>query len=324
MIWKEARYLQELGILGMNLRNAGYIMAFNPRSSFPRVDDKILTKQLAQQHQVPTPPLYCVLSYHGDVAQFEEALSDQDQFVVKPARGSGGGGIVLVSNRSPEGFIKPSGEVIPKEDLLYHMSGILSGIYSLEGIEDRVLIEGLVIPDPVFAAITYRGVPDVRIIVYRGVPVMAMVRLPTRSSDGKANLHQGAIGVGIAFDQGKTLKGVHHSLVIDRHPDTGNPVSNIQVPYWKEMLRMAALSSDMTGLGYVGVDLVVDEARGPLLLELNARPGLAIQIANQDGLYGRLKKIEEAPPEVFETPETRVAWAMETFRTGVNDVRIGE
>ena len=313
MIWKAARYLEELGILGMNRRNAELILQFNPRAFFPRVDDKILTKQLAVENHIPTPPIYHVVEYHGDIAGFEEALSGLCQFVVKPARGSGGGGIVLVTDRLTAGFVKASGEVILKEDLVYHISGILSGIYSLEGLEDRALIEGLVIPDPIFAAITYRGVPDIRIIVYRGVPLMAMVRLPTRSSDGKANLHQGAIGVGIDLNSGRTRRGVHHSLVIDGHPDTGNPVSDIPVPYWEKMLWMAARSSEMTGLGFLGVDLVVDRDQGPLLLELNARPGLAIQIANQDGLYGRLRKIDQAPPGIFETPETRVAWAMETF-----------
>jgi alpha-L-glutamate ligase-like protein len=315
VIWKEARYLEEGGILGMNRRNAEYIMAFNPRSAFPRVDDKILTKQLATEHQIPTPPLYHIIEYHGDLTGFEKAVSGHPQFVIKPARGSGGGGIVLVTGRSPGGFIKPSGEVISKVDLVYHISGILSGIYSLEGLEDRALIEGLVIPDPVFAAVAYQGVPDIRIIVYRNIPLMAMVRLPTRSSDGKANLHQGAIGVGIDMASGKTLKGVHGSLVIEHHPDTGNPVSGIQVPYWEKMLGMASRSSEMTGLGYVGVDLVVDQSQGPLLLELNARPGLAIQIANRDGLYGRLKRIDLAPPEIFETLDSRVAWARESFKT---------
>ena len=203
--------------------------------------------------------------------------------------------------------------MISKVDLVYHISGILSGVYSLEGLEDRALIEGLVIPDPVFAAVAYQGVPDIRIIVYRNIPLMAMVRLPTRSSDGKANLHQGAIGVGIDMASGKTLKGVHGSLVIEHHPDTGNPVSGIQVPYWEKMLGMASRSSEMTGLGYVGVDLVVDQSQGPLLLELNARPGLAIQIANRDGLYGRLKRIDLAPPEIFEALDARVAWARGSF-----------
>jgi len=290
-------------------------MALNPRSAYPRVDDKALTKQLAAAHQIPTPPLYHILEYHGDLAAFDKAVSDHPAFVVKPARGTGGSGIVLVADRASNGFVKPSGEVISRENLIYHISGILSGVYSLEGLEDRALIEGLVTPAPVFAAITYQGVPDIRIIVCRGIPLMAMARLPTRASDGKANLHRGAIGVGIDLRSGRTLQGVHHTFVIGRHPDTGHPVSGIEVPYWEEMLRIAARCGEMAGLGYVGVDLVVDQARGPLLLELNARPGLAIQIANRDGLYRRLKKIDQAASEIFATPESRVAWAMEAFRT---------
>jgi hypothetical protein len=69
------------------------------------------------------------------------------------------------------------------------------------------------------------------------------------------------------------------------------------------------------------VDLVVDQEQGPLLLELNARPGLAIQIANRDGLYGRLKKIDQAPQEIFSSLGARIAWAMEAFR--VPDRRTG-
>jgi len=113
---------------------------------------------------------------------------------------------------------------------------------------------------------------------------MAMVRLPTRASDGKANLHRGAIGAGIDIKNGVTLKAVFGSRVVEHHPDTGNKVYGIAIPYWEEMLKIAARSLDMTGLRYLGVDLVIDKDKGPLLLELNARPGLAIQLANLSGL----------------------------------------
>ena len=143
---------------------------------------------------------------------------------------------------------------------------------------------------------------------------MGMVRLPTKDSDGKANLHQGAIGAGIEIESGTTLTAVHRSRVITHHPDTGNRVSGIQVPHWGKMLLMAARAFDMTGLGYLGIDMIIDKDRGPLLLELNARPGLAIQLANRAGLRERLERVEKAPPEVFDKPEARVSWALETFR----------
>lgn len=313
MIFKAFHWLRKVGILGMNRRNADYIMRFNSRSAFPLVDDKVLTKHLAERHQIPTPPLYHLIEHHGDIARLEKALSDLREFVVKPARGTGGSGIILVADRTIEGFITKGSQVISWVDLTYHMSDILSGIYSLEGLEDRALIEALVHPDPVFDAVTYSGVPDIRIVVYRGVPVMGMVRLPTRASDGKANLHRGAIGVGVDMSRGTTLAGVHHSGVVTHHPDTGKPVSGMQVPHWESILLMAARAFDMTNLGYIGVDMVIDQERGPLLLELNARPGLQIQIANQAGLLGRLDLIDKAPPDIFATPESRIAWAQQTF-----------
>jgi alpha-L-glutamate ligase-like protein len=232
---------------------------------------------------------------------------------VKPARGAGGSGIVLITDRQASNLVKPSGEVISWIDLTYHIFDILSGIYSLEGLEDRALIEAFIHPDPVFAAVTYYGVPDIRIVVYRGVPVMGMVRLPTKASDGKANLHRGAIGVGINMKEGTTSTAVHRSIIINHHPDTNHPLTGIQVPYWKEMLHMAALTSEMTGLGYLGVDMVIDKERGPLLLELNARPGLQIQVANQRGLRSRLELIDQAPSVIFTSPEKRVEWAVQAF-----------
>jgi alpha-L-glutamate ligase-like protein len=313
VILESFRRLKQAGVLGMNGRNADYIMRCNPRSSFPLVDDKVLTKKLAESFQIPTPVLYCVVDRYGDVSGFQEALRGICQFAVKPARGSGGSGIVLIRDCTEKGYETQSGELISPQNLFYHITDILSGIYSLSGLEDRAIVEALIHPDPVFDAVSYQGVPDIRIVVYRGVPVMSMVRLPTKASDGKANLHRGAIGAGIELNQGTTITAVHRSTVVENHPDTGNPVSGIQVPYWEKMLWIAARSFEMTGLGYIGVDLVIDRDRGPLLLELNARPGLAIQLANRKGLKERLDRIDQAPAEIFAPAEARVQWARETF-----------
>jgi len=315
IMFSAARNLTEAGVLGMNRRNADYIMACNPRSAFPLVDDKVLTKGLAEKYQVPTPRVYHVIEHQGDIIQFEKKFAQYGEFALKPARGAGGSGIVLIKEHQAKKFVKPSGEEISWEDLSFHISNILSGIYSLGGLPDRAIIESLIHPDATFAAISYRGVPDIRIIVYRGVPVMGMVRLPTKTSDGKANLHRGAIGAGIDIARGRTLLAVHRSRVITHHPDTGSSVTGIEIPYWKPMLLVAARAMDMTGLGYLGVDLVVDRIQGPLLLELNARPGLAIQLANQSGLLKRLNAIDYASPDIFASPQARIAWAMETFKT---------
>ena len=305
--------LADLGVLGMNARNAEYIMANNPREAFPSVDDKIVTKRLAQRYGIPVPELYFVVESHGSMRNLSQALENRPEFVVKPARGSGGSGILLIEDQRDGGFVTQKGRIISREDFIYHIASILSGIYSLGGIEDIAIIEALIHPDPVFDQISYQGVPDERIIVYKGVPVMAMVRLPTRASDGKANIHRGAIGAGINIGLGITLPAVHKLHIVETHPDTGQPVSGIRIPHWDRMLLLAAEAMDMTGLGYLGADFVIDRNQGPVLLELNARPGLAIQMANQSGLRTRLARIDRERPDALPSPAARVAWAKEAF-----------
>jgi alpha-L-glutamate ligase-like protein len=305
--------LLKAGVLGINRRNSDYLLKCNPRSAYPIVDNKILTKKLAVAHNIPTPEIFHIIERHGEVSGLEKKLEDKQEFVVKPARGTGGHGIVLLTGRSGKDLVKQDGTILSFKDLAFHIQDILSGIYSLGGQEDSAIIEALVHPDPVFASITYKGVPDTRIIVYRGVPVMGMVRLPTRASDGKANIHRGALGAGIDMETGKTLEAVHRSSVITHHPDTGNQISGIQIPYWRKILMMATTAFDMSGLGYLGADMVIDDKVGPVLLELNARPGLQIQIANKAGLVPRLLRVDTAPECVFADAESRVTWAMEMF-----------
>lgn len=64
------------------------------------------------------------------------------------------------------------------------------------------------------------------------------------------------------------------------------------------------------GLGYIGVDIVLDRDLGPLVLELNARPGLSIQLANKIGLLPRLQRIENFNQIPSSVPD-RVALAKE-------------
>jgi alpha-L-glutamate ligase-like protein len=141
---------------------------------------------------------------------------------------------------------------------------------------------------------------------------MGMLRLATKASDGKANLHQGAVGVGLDIGKGQSLNAVQFNRPITLHPDTGLALENIRIDDWENMLEMAARCYEATDLGYMGVDLVVDAHQGPLLLELNARPGLAIQMANGCGLLPRLKNIEALKRPHF-SPRERVHYAMETF-----------
>ena len=163
-----------------------------------------------------------------------------------------------------------------------------------------------------FTEVSYQGVPDVRVIVYRGYPLMAMVRLPTRSSSGKANLHQGAVGAGIDLRTGRTLTGVLHNDVVEEHPDTGAVFADLQIPHWDSILESAARGYEVTGLGYLGVDIVIDRDLGPLILEMNARPGLNIQIANRSGIAHRIRRVDDIH-DTAATPTERAVFARDEF-----------
>lgn len=286
--------LNDFGLVGINKRNAGYTLAYNPRSKYPLVDDKLLTKELAVAADLAVPDLYGVIDSVSQIKNLESILSNYDDFVIKPAQGSGGDGIMVVADRFDQDWQTVSGSLVSLCDIQQHITNILSGIYSLGGMSDRAMIEYRVQFDPIFSDISFQGVPDVRIIVFQGVPVMGMVRLPTRVSSGKANLHQGAIGVGLDLSTGKTLTGVRSGKIVSTHPDTRNSIVGVQVPQWDKLISIASGCYDLSGMGYLGVDLVLDKNKGPLILELNARPGLAIQIANRVGLDGRLERIKAA------------------------------
>ena len=310
-----ARKLRQAGVLGLNERNADFINRLNPRRFYPRVDDKVLTKELALEAGMAVPELYGVISNQREVRAFAQIVGERESFVIKPAQGSGGDGILVVTGRSKrrrDAFRLSSGILITEAEIAHHLSNIVSGQYSLSGNPDKALIEYCVKFDPVFAEVSYQGVPDIRVIVYRGYPAMAMVRLPTRQSDGKANLHQGAVGAGVDMTLGETLTGVLDNEVVDEHPDTGALVSGLQIPSWDFILQSSARGYEVTGLGYLGVDMVIDSEQGPLILEMNARPGLNIQIANCTGLASRIARIDEIHKDDASPEErARVARASE-------------
>lgn len=297
--------LKANGVLGMNARNYKIIAQNNSRRLYPLVDDKVQTKKLAANAGINTPKLIGVIEYQHQVKDFVKLIAEHPQFVIKPAHGSGGKGVLVVKQWSDNKFITASGKVLTFQDVYKHISNTLSGLFSLGGQYDVALIEEMVHFSNMFKNFSYQGVPDVRIIVYKGYPAMSMMRLATAESGGRANLHQGAVGVGLDIKTGKTLNAVMHNVPITTHPDTGADLKTLVVPNWREHLLIGAKSYEMTGLGYLGADIVMDEDSGPMMLELNARPGLAIQIANGNGLINAIKKIDKTYPHNL-TAEERV------------------
>lgn len=281
--------LKKIGLLGMNDRIISYMSPLNPRKYYPLVDDKILTSELAARESIPMPDNYRIFESYGDTKKLEEILSAYPSFVIKPARGAMGNGIIVISESKNGLYYKTSGKSLDIQSLRYHILQIIGGLYSLSGFNDRAILQYKVSILPEFEQYAVNGTPDIRVIVYKGYPVLSMTRLPTIDSDGRANLHQGAVGAGIDISTGMVHHAEHHNVFVDKHPDTQIRLIGLKIPHWNEILEVSSKCYDITNLGYLGVDIVLDKDRGPLVLEMNARPGLAIQLANNRGLKGILK-----------------------------------
>ena len=315
LLFKLARpsKLHERGVMGMNKRNFSYISRYNERKFFPNVDDKLKTKVLALDYGLSVPELLGVVRYQHDVDEVSAILDQHQGFCIKPSKGSGGKGILVIIGSDQKGYKKASGEYVSYDEIVRHITNILAGLFSLGGAADVAMIEALIEFDPSFTGLSHEGVPDIRIIVFKGYPMMAMLRLATHSSDGKANLHQGAVGVGINIVDGTATAAVQFDRPVSTHPDTGHDLLNIKIEGWQEMLHLSASCYEMSGLGYLGADVVLDHNRGPMILELNARPGLAIQTANRMGMLPRLQAIEAIVGRREPSIEQRVDYVVNNF-----------
>lgn len=307
------RRLKKRGLLSINQRNSDYVLKYNQRKHFPLVDDKLRTKKLAMKAAIAVPELYTVIHSEHQLKNVDRLFAPWTDMVIKPAHGAGGDGILVIQDKVLGRYRQINGHLLSTEDIRYHLSRTLSGAYSLGGHEDFAIVEHRVEVAPFFSEFSYEGVPDVRVICVLGYPALAMLRLPTRLSGGKANLHQGAIGAGVSLATGRTLGGVSQNDPIDIHPDTLQPIAGRDIPAWDSILDIAARCYDLTGLGYLGVDIVIDKTHGPMMLELNARPGLNIQIANREGAVHRYRAIEAEAEKGPRPVEERIAFSKRMF-----------
>lgn len=278
------------GILGMNARNLLYIARYNSEASKKFADDKIYTKKFLSSRGIGCAKLYTVISSHQELRFFDPATLPQ-RFVIKPNHGFGGEGIIVITGKDDEVFYGKQEKKWSWKDLQQALSAILDGKYAISGLRDEVIIEELLVAHPDFRRLSGMGLPDIRVIVFNYVPVIAMLRLPTTESEGKANLHLGAVGLGIDLASGKTTHGVRHDQFISKLPN-GDPVNSIEIPEWDTVLHVAATCQKVSGIGYLAVDVAITET-GVKVLELNARAGLAVQIANRVLLRSRLDKVAD-------------------------------
>ncbi len=298
-------------VLGLNERYLSFIRPYNKRRAIKIADDKVLTKRVLHRHDIPVPKKLGVIKSRYELEHFDfDALPPS--FVIKPVHGLMGGGVEIFYNRDKEGkWIKADGSRVSVTDIKAYATDLLDGRYSLFNEPDTILIEERIRIHKNFKYYAYKGAPDVRVIVFNNIPVMSYVRLPTKASDGKANLDKGAVGVAIDMAVGKTTYGILGKAGdIDYTPDYKMPLSGLRIPYWNSILKYAVMASKATNLGFGAIDFLIDADNGPLIVELNARPGLSIQLANHDGLRWRLKK---ASGIKVKTPEKGMRLAKDLF-----------
>jgi len=280
-------------ILGLNARTQLFAYKYNTKRGKNIADSKIQTARVLKKAGVPHPEIYKKFRDPKDVFEFNwESLPDK--FALKPSRGMGGEGIIVVKKHLKDGgWLTTQKERVKIDDLKLHVLDTLEGAFSMGNVPDVAFVQEYVGRAEAFRKWAYRGTPDIRIIVFNKVPVMAMLRLPTKESGGRANLHQGALGVGIDIATGITTKAIWHGEQIVFKPGTEKKLSGIKIPDWTAILETAVAAQIASGLGYAGVDIVVHPEKGPMVLELNAQPGLQIQLANMEGLKRRLDRIDD-------------------------------
>src|SRR5690606_18854282 len=277
------------GILGINARNLLYIKPLNKKAQIRFADDKIRTKQFLSVRGVNTARMLGKITSETDLLKFSWDSLPND-FVMKPNSGYGGEGIWIIKNRERNGWLNSKDEYIPHSKMLEHVTDILEGRYSITGGRDSVFFEQRLVCHPGMSMLGRFGLPDIRVIVYNLVPVMAMVRVPTQESRGKANLHMGGLGLGIDLSKGEITHMSHYNRIIKHHPDFGD-LKGVKIPFWNEVLLQATQIQQIITLGYLAVDIVIDADMGPTLLEINARAGLGVQIANLAPLRDRLDRV---------------------------------
>ncbi len=279
-------------VLGINQRNLDFIYPNNPREHFRLADDKSETKKILEEHNIPTPPTYAIIQSMGELEEQWIKAAEQQTVAIKPAMGRGGGGILILEKNSDGVWQKPSGKPISDEHIQRHIANILFGVYSFGG-NDKAIIEYRVVNHPLLAGISSGGVPDLRIITYNNKNIMAMLRVPTKKSDGRANLHQGALGIAMALESGMIGEGTLKGSIYREHPDTRMKFYGETVPFWDDILNITIHVSEVFPFKYLGTDIVLDRDLGPLVMEINLRPGLEIQNVNRQGLLEILKEDDQ-------------------------------
>jgi len=286
--WSQWRKNQSQ-VLSINRRNLSYVYAHNQRRHFPLADNKLKLKTYFADSDIPMANTLASFSYFYQLRDLDKQLAPHNDFVIKPASGRGGGGILVLKQRHADGWLNMGGKLYTVGDIKKHIADILFGVYAFS-LNDQAIVEQRIIQHPSVDLLSPNGLADVRVILHLDQPVMCMIRIATKDSNGTANLHQGAIGAAVDWDSGKTFHAAQKGHSISQHPDSGENLLDFALPHWQQVKDMALKIAQRVPLKYLGIDIALG-IHSPYLLEINARPGIEIQNVNNKGMRGMLEAL---------------------------------
>lgn len=318
-------------ILGINARNILYIFRYNRAQGKRIANHKLLTKSALRKAKLPIPKLYRVFRNIEEIEKFDFIKKLPESFVIKPDNSLGGEGILVIEKHGQYAgqWITTTGEAKSILDFKLLIRDILEGRFSMENKPDIAFVEERIRIHPAFKKICWGGTPDIGVLVFNKIPVMAYLRLPTKESGGRANMFQGAIACGIDITTGITIHAIKGTKSIKFFPGTRRRLTGVKIPEWNEVLKLAIdCQIAVPKLGFMRADIVLQPSikkpgkTFPKVLELNAQPGLKIQLANKTGLRKRLERVEGLK---VESVEKGIKIAKELFADPrLRDVSIGK
>lgn len=116
--------------------------------------------------------------------------------------------------------------------------------------------------------------------------VMAVQRIGTHRSAPTDNWSRGGLSARVDLDTGQLGKASRlprggELEWFDAHPDTGEPITGVEVPFWSQVHEMVLHSARVLSfMEYIGWDIVITPD-GPVVLEANINTGMNVLQVHQ-------------------------------------------
>ena len=217
----------------LNRRNIGYISKYNDRRLYPLVDGKQAADQAAVSRSTvwPRQEMIGKVASQFEVERVVDMVRDRAGFVIKPAKGSGGKGILVIEHHDGEEFCEAQRRRASRVPT-WSATSPTSCQDFIRWAAHRMWrwVEGFISFNQPWPS-SPEGVPDIRVMVFKGYPVMAMMRLSTAAWMARPTFTRGQSVSGWISGQAGPCAAC--SMIVHSSPtDTGHDLFSLKVPRW--------------------------------------------------------------------------------------------